>query len=566
MAGRKSTGTKRSSTAAGISQESWVYRDATASVLEKHGLPIRPEDETAAVPPPAKKVKKDKKARKAEKAEKARADAEAEAAAEAAVAAAVAASAEQPVAVENEAQVAQHTVAALTTELDALRTEMAAVQAQAAEAVTAAEKDAKSKGKKAKALAKESEELQRCVEGLRSREDIGQRTSSRMAAKINESAERIGDLEKTLGQLEKESSVHIETLSGDLEKAQERVAALQRYEGEFKVLNDVHATVVADLESAEQQVEKLGAELESAKAENERLDDELKSTKELAETTAEMYKQAMEFGEKWKEAKKQGVQKDRKIKALESDLAGKCDLLERLGDEKASCDARIAELLKEVEAEQEKTRAAAHARLQEGMAQSQELDFCSKIEHSRSLMSIESPRFVPAAQQLEEVACAVDFSAMSPGTPKSKAAKAATPRQPGTPRTPRQSVTGKVNVRERSLSEPMSAMSVPSMYTTPKKGNTAPALYAQQATRDDRDRYRAALDEQVHQRRRSVSVSQRRERDDRGFFNFGAAGSGAPIRDTHNEVVTNVTFTRSTNYLPVDHPMSAKKKRATRHF
>eukprot|EP01060_Flectonema_neradi_P000209 TRINITY_DN10148_c1_g1_i2.p1 TRINITY_DN10148_c1_g1~~TRINITY_DN10148_c1_g1_i2.p1 ORF type:complete len:631 (+),score=175.43 TRINITY_DN10148_c1_g1_i2:69-1895(+) len=378
-------------------------------------------------------------------------------------------------------------------------------------------------------------------------------TSEHLALKL-EKSEGLGTaLTEKLNTTEHLLRENEEKAESEIEELTRKVEVLQHSHESHVQLKEKMTETIGELERLRDQNKKLQAENENyadelavIKDAFEDSNNQLASKSELVETTEQMYNEASKAVNDLKELKKSCEKKDRRLDANKKEVQELKRTIETLAQDKADRDERIRELL-------ESKRTNVDDLVQEDLVERQRV---------RSAVSVESARFATNNVRLSCVSLASPHSTADPvdleGTPHSQ-----------------KSILKKSHQRSRSrnrVSPPDIDYDIPQVHTP--KHNTAPAIYAQQPTRTDKDNYKAALDMQVSQKRAlSQSSSRRRELSERrnstngDFFKFGVAGSGAPIRDQNNDVITNVTYTRSTNYLPVDHPMSTKKnKRITRHF
>ncbi|KAJ9459464.1 hypothetical protein DIPPA_31719 [Diplonema papillatum] len=420
--------------------------------------------------------------------------------------------------------------------------------------------------------------------------------------RLGESQQAIADMEGKLAVSEHASA----SLQQQLEEARREISdvtaraadevaglneRLQNFDAVNMKVRDLEATVKSlktDIVKIAEEKEKHDDELRIVTESLQEKEDELARKANLADTAAEMYVEATDLAKANKELKRMNEKKDKRIEVLKASVLEKGRQLEVFAEEKADRDARIAELMKGIESSEQ--AGAGHD------------DF---IQRSKS-MTIESPVFAAPPRELARLSPATDetcslVEVMSAhhstpgsvamarsvsGTPNTCAQGTSTPNYNSTRRSLQRVTRPEIadsdyQVTERDQQDPPTTYSIPP--TTPET-NTAPRVYAQPLTRTDKDKYKAALDLQIAQKKRLTaeaggSVSKRRgaasqqqqqqqqaSADAPEFFKFGVAGSGAPIRDINNDVVTNVTFTRSNSYLPIDHPMSMRKPKKARHF
>ena len=379
-------------------------------------------------------------------------------------------------------------------------------------------------------------------------------TSEHLALKLEKSEGLGTELTTRLNKTEQQLRGTEDTSKGEIEELTQKVEVLQQSHESHVQLKEKMTEITCELEILVErngqltiENEKISSELSVIKNAFEDSSTQLASKNELVETTEQMYNEASKAVSELKELKKTSEKKDRRLDANKKEAQELKRTIENLAQDKADRDERIRELLE---------RRAAHE-TQDDEAERHDL---MERQRARSAISVESARFATNNVRLSCVSLASPHSTADPvdldGTPHSQ-----------------KSILKKSHQRSRSrtrISPPdIDYDSLPQVHTP--KHNTAPAIYAQHPTRSDKDNYKAALDMQVSQKRAlSQSSSRRREQSekrDSDYFKFGVAGSGAPIRDSNNDVITNVTYTRSTNYLPADHPMSTKKnKRVTRHF
>eukprot|EP01059_Diplonema_ambulator_P017316 TRINITY_DN29306_c0_g1_i1.p1 TRINITY_DN29306_c0_g1~~TRINITY_DN29306_c0_g1_i1.p1 ORF type:complete len:619 (+),score=309.47 TRINITY_DN29306_c0_g1_i1:143-1858(+) len=435
--------------------------------------------------------------------------------------------------------------------------------------LTKASSETTKKKKVIATLKQANEELQESMKQLNDKiacssgsSEMMEKKMQLMATKINTANDEIAELKNTnkslKEQLAADSNRHSETirnLNAEVERLQRVETELDDARSMNKVLEEQLKAASAKITENKALIERLNDEQEVLSRTNEEQQSELDKLNQLSETTAEIVAEARRLGEQVKELKKETKAKNKKIEQLEKNAEHDKELIEKLGEEKAERDAMIKDMAA--------TAATVKTRDEDELAE--------RIERARSVMSVESPRFTAPPSEL----VFVDATVETPGqgsvprscTPMREVVREKTPLNIRTPcaGTPKMKNMGHVTVSERRIERPeVNDDNYVNMSALTPKGNTAPCLYAQTPSKQDKENYKAALDEQVAIKR-AKEGNKRKVEQCGDFFKFGAAGSGAPIRNSQNEVVTNVTFTRSTNYLPVDHPMSAKKKK-TRHF
>ena len=451
--------------------------------------------------------------------------------------------------------------AVITKDFDSYRTNRDMLCNENEAKLHAAEKDLKSKTKKHKQITAENAQLRDEIASLHTQ----QQDMAQMHAQIDQHQTRITELTTSLDTANEEKEHREVILQEQIASLKERVDTLEPLKRNLAKAEQDYDTVAAELADTTLKMKTLTDDLNVANTTNDSLEKELFEAKEQLELYSVAEEKGEEMAQRVKEERRLSVQKDKRIETLKVELHGVRSLLEKVGEEKADRDARITEL--ELLTQTQATQAAeaqAHTQTQASheapQPQQDEDDFCGRMSRGCSL----------AVTPKREKSCS-----SRPGAPQDYPLESTLP---CTPSTPRAQVTSSL-LTTRACSEPsmrsvntqvsvsrrrQGRLSVPTV-VTPKR-NTAPALYAQTPTREDRKKYKLALDEQINEQNHTKKAAGKRKAEDADFFNFGSAGSGAPIRDTNNEVVTNVTFTRSNNYLPVDHPPSCRKPKRARHF
>eukprot|EP01064_Diplonema_japonicum_P033610 TRINITY_DN667_c1_g3_i1.p1 TRINITY_DN667_c1_g3~~TRINITY_DN667_c1_g3_i1.p1 ORF type:complete len:643 (+),score=218.59 TRINITY_DN667_c1_g3_i1:56-1930(+) len=448
-------------------------------------------------------------------------------------------------------------------------------------------------------LNKSNEEKQSTIDKLESTISTGEKKILMLAEKLNEANDKVDALQEELEAVNN-------TAAARSQAAEENTKSLERKLDSLNTVEDKMVDITAHNRALEEQLKatntKIG-ELKSKLSEqmeenevmsrsNEDMQTELDRLKQLADTAGALVTEAKKLGDEVKTLKKESRSKTKKIEQMEKDHTANKQMIETLGEEKAERDAMIKDMaqnkhMQRIADENELVEKIERGRASMGMTTDTSVERHGRggsmyVVESKPLLNVESPRFTAPDARLASIgSCNVEepLELGSPysqkhvsinrcHTPVREVVRERTPTMHHTEHvsigrchTPKRCTTNNgPTVSERPMHHQDDEYQAP--VTTPK-ANTAPCIYGTTPSKQDKENYKAALDEQVATRR---AQSKRKAEPVTDFFRFGVAGSGAPIRNSQNEVVTNVTFTRSTNYLPVDHPMSAKKSKKPRHF
>jgi hypothetical protein len=136
----------------------------------------------------------------------------------------------------------------------------------------------------------------------------------------------------------------------------------------------------------------------------------------------------------------------------------------------------------------------------------------------------------------------------SPGKPARR------PQEPPTPRPPVAATPYDLDDNDHEDWDGRVSMGVKVPSVTPSKAR-APAIYNEPRNKARQQEYASVLEEQIAERQQQKKQQHREDSAaTTDYFPFGRPGSGAPVRDEHSNVVTNVTFSRNRRIVPLDHP------------
>eukprot|EP01063_Lacrimia_lanifica_P036590 TRINITY_DN7300_c0_g1_i1.p1 TRINITY_DN7300_c0_g1~~TRINITY_DN7300_c0_g1_i1.p1 ORF type:complete len:846 (+),score=456.67 TRINITY_DN7300_c0_g1_i1:61-2598(+) len=420
------------------------------------------------------------------------------------------------------------------------------------------------------------------------------------AAVDGEADERLTKLQVKL----EETEYHRKCLQEENEKLEEEKELM---EGNFESVTDETRKLQEDLVERGDELDVMRATLESQEA-------ELSQMTALKEEVEALRKDLATSKEDFAKAKKDNAAKDRKNTALAKEVSEKARLVEQLGQERQDRDDRIREL----EGKQsEVARLSASLQRESNQRRIRREGFAQEIDCGVSVAA--EKKLAPVGDDLTCVD-ALDAASLNSGNSSQSLVEDPTSMD-GTPYSHKtQSICGRSSVTSHMPARTPGARSNAShghqsharaLFATPTNGMhhnepivtvtecvagappvldqqqqytteysqqgsiwgeqphtpkslQAPAIYGQPVGMSEQQKYRQALDEQVMSNKRSRVRSRAQAQAESsydGFFKFGSAGAGAPIRNAGGDVVSNVTYTRSTRCVPVDHPHSAKKRK-----